>query len=104
MGDERRTHKRFDVQPLICRTHPRLYGISVLRNVSLQGAFLLNGEPPPIGTSCELEFAEPPLSGYRLRGQVVRHGSLKLSRGYAIDFISPHPRLLRAVYHQAFAS
>ena len=95
---ERRSNRRFNVAPILCRLRPP-NAIGVLRNVSVEGAFLLNGEPPEVGSTCEIEFAEPPLSGYRLEGTVVRHGRIRFSSGFAVRFFEPHPKLLRAVYH-----
>ncbi|RME19957.1 MAG: PilZ domain-containing protein [Deltaproteobacteria bacterium] len=96
---DRRGSKRYDVSPILCRFFPSNGGVGVLRNVSMEGAFLLNSEPPPVGMECEIEFAEPPLGGYRLTGKVVRHDQVRFSRGFAVWFYEPHPRLLRAVYH-----
>ena len=96
---ERRSSRRFKVSPILCRFFPCSGGVGVLRNVSMEGVFLLNSEPPAVGTECEIEFAEPPLVGYRLIGKVVRHDQLRFSMGFAVRFYEPHPRLLRAVYH-----
>jgi hypothetical protein len=98
---ERRTNTRFDVEPLLCRTVPETLGICVLRNVSLNGAFLLNHTPPPIGSHVRLEFSETPLRGYRVIGEVVRH-HMGTFKGFALRFNLPRPRLLRAVYHTEY--
>ena len=94
---DRRIHKRFSVQPLLCRTDPRLPGVCVLRNVSMGGAFFLHSSPPPVGASLRIGFNEPPLEDYDLSGRVVRH-TVGDTKGFAVGFANPHPRLLRAVY------
>ncbi len=94
---DRRICRRFPVQPLLCHTEPRMRGVCVLKNISMCGAFFLHETPPPIGVILNLEFNEPPLEGYDLRGKVVRH-TLGRLKGFAVDFRSPRPRLLRAVY------
>jgi len=95
---ERRASTRFNVDPVLCRMVPTGPGLCVLRNVSLNGAFFLNHTPPDVGSKVKLEFTEWPLSGYKLVGEVVRHG-LGTFRGFAVFFPIPRPRLLRAVYH-----
>ena len=94
---ERRIFKRFKVRPVLCSTNPELRGGCVLKNVSLNGAFFLYPTPPPIGAQVHFDFAEPPLEGYLLHGKVVRH-NFGRRRGFAVDFQSPRPKLLRAVY------
>jgi hypothetical protein len=95
---ERRRHSRFNVDPIVCRTDPRVDGLCILKNVSITGAFFLNQTPPPVGSYVKIEFAEMPLEGYRINGRVVHHG-LNGIRGFAVSMRSPRPRLLRAVYH-----
>jgi hypothetical protein len=94
---ERRAYRRFNVDPLLCRTNPHMDGVCVLRNVSLKGAFFMTPEPPKIGSKLELEFREEPLEGYCLEGLVVRAEEGRV-RGFGIEFEGPHPRILRAVY------
>ncbi len=96
--DERRSFQRYNVDPLACNTFPGTRGVCVLRNISLTGAYFVTSIPPPIGSRVRVEFSEMPLEGYRLVGEVVRHGPGTL-KGFAVDFICPRPRLLRAVYH-----
>jgi hypothetical protein len=98
---ERRSFQRFNVDPLLCNTIPEMRGVCVLRNVSLAGAYFLNHTPPPVGSRVRVEFSELPLDGYRLIGEVVRHG-LGAYRGFALNFSIPHPKLLRAVYHAEY--
>ena len=98
---DRRAFRRFSVDPLFCATFPELEGVCVLKNVSLNGAFFLNRTPPAVGSRLRLEFVETPLNGYRLVGEVVRHGQGS-SKGFAVNFTNPHPRLLRAVYHNDY--
>lgn len=100
-ADERRTNSRYEVEPLLCRTFPETFGVCVLRNVSLNGAFLLNHAPPPVGSRVRLEFTEQPLEGYRLIGEVVRHHAGRV-HGFAVHFDIARPRLLRAVYHSEY--
>ncbi len=95
---ERRVDRRFKVDPVICNTVPRMRGLCVLRNVSLQGAFFMNQAPPPLGSTLKLEFSESPLHGYSVGGKVVRHFTSG-HKGFAIEFLSPHPRMLRAAYY-----
>lgn len=98
---ERRVFQRYNVDPLLCITIPETRGVCVLRNISLTGAYFLNHTPPAIGSRIRVEFAEMPLEGYRLVGEVVRHG-LGTFKGFAVNFASPRPRLLRAVYHAEY--
>jgi hypothetical protein len=97
-NDERREFSRFNVDPIVCRTVPRLPSLCILRDVSVTGAFLQAQEAPPLKSVVEVEFTEEPLSGYRLEAKVVRH-SRKNHKGFAVRFIDPRPRVLRAVYH-----
>ena len=98
---ERRSSSRFNVEPLLCKMIPGKNGFCVLRNVSINGAFFLNHAPPPVGDKVKLEFSEKPLEGYRIIGEVVRHGMGRL-KGFAVHFPMARPRLLRAFYHSNF--
>jgi len=98
MTDERRTNKRFRATPILAGTNPTTSHMSVLRDVSLDGAFLLNREPPPLGATIEIRFEEAPLAGYRLKGKVVRHAFDNII-GFGVYFSELHPKLLRAFYH-----
>ena len=100
MSAERRVFKRFDVDPLLCETHPSSTSLCVLRNVSLKGAFFLNQNPPDLDSPVNITFAESPLEGYRLAGRVSRLGT-GLRKGFGVEFNDPHPRLLKAVYDSA---
>jgi hypothetical protein len=102
MSSERREFKRFDVDPLLCETHPASSSLCVLRNVSLNGAFFLNQNPPPVGSPVNITFAESPLEGYKLTGHVSRLET-GLRKGFGVIFKGPHPRLLKAVYDSAMA-
>jgi hypothetical protein len=95
---ERRIEKRFVVDPVVCHTMPKVRGICVLRNVSLQGAFFLHQSPPKVGSSLKVEFSDPPLQGYSLGGKVIRHNTGNY-RGFALKFLQPHPKVLRAAYY-----
>ena len=95
---ERRGYKRFTVDPILCHAVPKVQGICLLKNVSMGGAFFLNKSPPPIGSKVRIEFVELPLEGYEVNGNVVRHG-LGRYRGFALEFPTPRPKVLRAVYH-----
>ena len=82
---ERRLFQRYNVDPLLCSTIPETRGVCVLRNISLTGAYFLNHTPPPIGSRVRVEFAEMPLEGYRLIGQVVRLDvTFRAARFYAL--------------------
>ncbi len=98
---DRREFSRFPVQPILCKTLPRRNGVCVLKDVSMGGAFFQHSSPPPIGTHLTVEFSEPPLVGYGLQVEVVRHapGNFK---GFAVNVRPPRPRLLRAVYCNEF--
>ena len=95
---DRRGSKRFPVDPVVCNTLPKIRGICVLRNVSLNGAFFMHQTPPPIGSTLKVEFMDSPLEGYALGGKVVRHNN-GAHRGFALRFLNPHPRMLRAAYY-----
>jgi len=101
MRTERRGFKRFNVEPVLCQTTPGTRGICLLKNVSVNGAFFMNKAPPPVGTLLNVEFSELPLEGYQVEGRVVRHGDGEF-RGFAVSFLAPRPKLLRAVYHNEF--
>ncbi len=98
MLDERRENKRYRAVPILTGTNPSTYHMSVLHDVSLNGAFFLNREPPPLGTDILLRFEDLPLAGYVLKGRVVRHAHEHVV-GFGVEFSEMHPRLLRAFYH-----
>lgn len=98
--NERRINKRQAVHSLVCRcgSIPGNSGLCVVQDVSLEGAFVLNQTPPPIGANVDLQFSRAPLEGYYLQGTVVRTQQDR-PRGFAVHFDTPRPRMLRVVYH-----
>ena len=98
---ERRQTKRHNVEALVCRFRSidEEESVCVLRNVSMEGLFVLSRNIPPIGTAVHLEFSRYPLEGYSLTGRVVRYG-FGLRGGFAVRFPGPHPRLLKAAFHR----
>ena len=98
MTTERRKDIRLDTEPLNCQPDIEIKDICLLKNISLQGAFLLCRTPPPVGIWLNLKFTEVPLKDYEVEGIVVRHG-LGRFKGFAMYFVNPRPKLLRAVYY-----
>ena len=97
---DRRRARRFEVNPVVCRCGPETDrpGLCVVRNISLQGAYVVSPKSMRPGVPVRLQFSTAPLEGYELTGTVVRQETGR-PKGFAVRFNAPRPRLLRVVYH-----
>jgi type IV pilus assembly protein PilZ len=96
LGDERRSHDRFDVEWAVDCIADDTFLYASIANISAMGIFVKTVEPATIGTRLRLSFEPPGHESFKLEGEVAWINALRANGdnpnpGMGVRFVNLQP-------------